>query len=206
MRRGLYFLTRETADDAALLAAAGAALDGGATLLQYRDKSGDPARRLRQACALVALCDAFGVPLIVNDDAALARDAGAAGVHLGRDDVPVAAARTLLGGGAIIGVSCYDTLERAFDALRDGADYLAFGSFFASPTKPGAPRADPALLGTARALPLPKVAIGGITPENAGSLVAAGADLVAVSSAILDAPDPRAAARAIASLFDGTDP
>ncbi|HET9483251.1 MAG TPA: thiamine phosphate synthase, partial [Xanthomonadales bacterium] len=103
-------------------------------------------------------------------------------------------------------VSCYDSLARARDAVRGGASYVAFGSFFASPTKPGAARAPLPLLEAARALPLPRVAIGGITPENAAALVAAGADLLAVSSAIFDAPDPRATARALASLPYGTKP
>ena len=206
MRHGLYLLTRESGDDAALLATVRAALDGGAVLLQYRDKSGDSPRRVRQAQALRALAAEYRVPLVVNDDVALARAVCAAGVHLGRDDVPLAAARDALGPDAIIGVSCYDSLARAEDAVRGGASYVAFGSFFASPTKPGAARAPLALLAAARALPLPKVAIGGITPENAAALVAAGADLLAVSSAIFDAPDPRGCAHALASLPYGTEP
>ncbi|HVF33882.1 MAG TPA: thiamine phosphate synthase [Candidatus Saccharimonadia bacterium] len=204
IRRGLYLLTRETRDTAALLATVRAAIDGGAVLVQYRDKSNDAASRSAQARALVALGHATGVPILVNDDVSLARECGAAGVHLGRDDVPFDEARRALGPGALIGVSCYDTLERAQDAARHGASYVAFGSFHASPTKPGAVRAVPSLLEAARGLPVPIVAIGGITPENGAALVAAGADLLAVSSAVFDAPDPRAAAFALTSLFHGT--
>ncbi len=201
MRRGLYLLTRETDDDAALAATVGAALEGGAVLVQYRDKSRDSARRARQARALVALCAARDVPLVVNDDIELAHAAGAAGVHVGRDDAPLALARAALGPGAIVGVSCYDALASAEDAVAAGASYVAFGSFFASPTKPGARRAPLALLAAARHLIVPKVAIGGITPDNAAALVAAGADLLAVSSAIFDARDPRAVAQRFASLY-----
>ena len=202
MLRGLYLITRESSDDAALLAVVESALAGGAALVQYRDKSRDAARRLRQSRALVALCASRGVPLVVNDDVSLARDSGAAGVHLGRGDATPRAARATLGADAIVGVSCYDSGSHAEDAVRGGASYVAFGAFFASGTKPGARRAEPALLVAARALPVPKVAIGGITPDNAHALVAAGADLIAVCGAIFDAPDPRATARAFTALYD----
>jgi thiamine-phosphate pyrophosphorylase len=125
-------------------------------------------------------------------------------VHVGRDDASLAEARAALGPAAIVGVSCYDDLGRAAEAAASGASYVAFGSFFASPTKPGARRASPSLLADARHLAVPKVAIGGLTPDNAPALVAAGADLLAVSSAIFDAPDPRAAARAFAALYQRT--
>ncbi|HQX25915.1 MAG TPA: thiamine phosphate synthase, partial [Pseudomonadota bacterium] len=136
-----------------------------------------------------------------NDDAKLAQAVGAAGVHLGADDGDVAAARDLLGADAIIGASCYDSLDRAATMAADGADYLAFGSFFPSPTKPVARRAEPALLRAAARLGKPRVAIGGITPDNAPALVDAGADLLAVISAVVDAADPRAAAQAFARLY-----
>ena len=202
LRPGLYLVTREEPDDARVLAIVAAALAGGAVAVQYRDKSGDAGRRLAQARALVECCADHGAPLIVNDDAELARAAGAAGVHLGEHDAPLGAARALLGPGALIGVSCYDDGERAREAARAGADYVAFGSFFASPTKPGARRANTGLLVASADLGVPRVAIGGITAENAGPLVAAGADLVAVISAIWDAPDPKAAARAFAQLYE----
>jgi thiamine-phosphate pyrophosphorylase len=199
--RGLYLLTRETADTPTLLRIVGAALDGGAVAVQYRDKSCDAARRLAQARALVALCAAGGVPLIVNDDVALAARASAAGVHLGEHDVPIAEARAVLGATAIIGVSCYDDPARAARLAAQGASYLAFGSFFDSATKPAARRAHPALLHEARRLGLPLAAIGGITATNCGPLVAAGASLLAVISAVFDAHDPRAAAAAIAAHY-----
>jgi thiamine-phosphate pyrophosphorylase len=125
---------------------------------------------------------------------------GAAGVHLGEDDGDIAAARALLGAKAIIGVSCYDDAGRARAAAAAGADYLAFGAFFASSTKPGARHARPGLLRQTASLDLPRVAIGGITPDNAPALIAAGADLVAVISGVFDAPDPIATARAYRAL------
>lgn len=199
--RGLYLLTPETADTAPLLQLVDAAIAGGAVLVQYRDKSADAARRAGQAAQLQALCSARGVPLVINDDAALAQAIGAAGVHLGENDGDLAAARARLGTDAIIGASCYDSLERAVAMAAAGADYLAFGSFFPSPTKPAARRASPSLLREAARLGRPRVAIGGITPDNAPALVAAGADLLAVISAVAVAADPRAAAQAFASLY-----
>ena len=201
LRRGLYLVTRETADTARLLRIVEAALEGGAVAVQYRDKSPEAARRREQARALVSLCARFRAPLIVNDDVALAREAAAAGVHLGEDDASVADARAALGANAIVGVSCYDDPARAEQARRDRAGYVAFGSFFPSPTKPGTRRASLDLLRGAGRLDLPRVAIGGITGDNAKPLIDAGADLVAVISDVFDAGDPRAAARRIAALF-----
>lgn len=197
--RGLYAITDGPRAD--LLDAAAQALAGGARVLQYRDKTMDTARRHAEAVALKRLCDAHAVPLIINDDVALAARTGAAGVHLGRDDGNVAAARAALGNGAVIGVSCYDSLELARAAAAAGADYLAFGAFFPSPTKPHAVHASPTLLRQSAALGLPRVAIGGITPDNAPSLVEAGADLLAVISAVFSAPDVRTAAQRFARLY-----
>lgn len=199
--RGLYLLTPETADTPALLRLVDAAIAGGAVLVQYRDKSADAARRGAQAAQLQALCRARGVPLVVNDDVALAQAVGAAGVHLGRDDGDVAAARARLGADAIIGASCYDSLGRAAAMAAAGADYLAFGSYFPSPTKPAARRAGLGLLRDSARLGKPRVAIGGITPDNAPALVQAGADLLAVISAVAEAADPLAAAQAFARLY-----
>ena len=198
--RGLYLVTPDDADGARLSARVAPLLPF-ATWLQYRNKAADPALRKQQAAMLQALCAAAGVALIVNDDPALAVAAGAAGVHLGEDDGDIAAARALLGADAIIGVSCYDDAGRARAAAAAGADYLAFGAFFPSPTKPRARQASPALLRETAVLGLPQVAIGGITPDNAPPLIAAGADLVAVVSGVFDAPDPIAAARAYRALF-----
>lgn len=183
-----------------LLAACAAALQGGARMLQYRDKSNDTARRQAEAAALAALCAEAGVPLIINDDVELAA-ALQCGVHLGAEDCALAAARARLGAAAIIGVSCYDSLDRARELAVAGADYLAFGAFFASPTKPAARRADAGLLRAARAYGVPLVAIGGITPDNAPALLEAGADFVAVISGVFGAADVQDAARNYAALF-----
>lgn len=200
-RRGLYLLTPDEADTARLLARVRPLL-GEASLLQYRNKTADAATRLEQATALQALAAQAGVPLIVNDDPGLAHRIGADGVHLGEDDPDPAAARRLLGSNAIVGVSSYDDLARARAAAAAGADYLAFGAFFPTASKPRARRAHPGLLREAAALRLPLVAIGGITPDNARALVAAGADLLAVISGVFDAPDPLAAARAYRRCFE----
>jgi thiamine-phosphate pyrophosphorylase len=200
---GLYALTPETADTERLLTQVEAALAGGVAAVQYRDKSDDVARRHEQASELVALCRRFHVPLIVNDDLRLADLCDADGVHLGRDDASLREARIILGRDKFVGASCYQSLELAQAAQAAGADYVAFGSFYPSPTKPAAPRADLALLHQAtQALRVPIVAIGGITLGNAPSLLDAGADSLAVLSALFDAPDIRAAARALNQLFE----
>lgn len=201
--RGLYALTPDGIDDADdLTARVSASLRGGAVLVQYRDKEATVPQRLTRARAVLAACRAARVPLIVNDDPALAAAIGADGVHLGRDDAAPAAARALLGADAIIGVSCYDSLARARAAAAAGADYVAFGSFHPSPTKPRATPCPLAVLGAARAeLDLPLVAIGGITLDNAAELLSHGADLLAVISAVFAADDVEAATRAFAARF-----
>ena len=200
---GLYAITAETPDTARLLAAVEAALQGGVAAVQYRDKSSDVARRHEQASELVALCREYGVPLVVNDDLRLADLTDADGVHLGRGDGGVRAARIVLGPDKFIGASCYQSLERAQSAAADGADYVAFGSFYASPTKPAADRADLELLREAAStLTTPIIAIGGITPANATALLEAGADGLAVLSAVFHAPDVRAAVQAFRPLFE----
>ncbi len=199
-RNGLYAITDGPRDD--LVAACEAAIDGGAVLLQYRDKTGDAARRLAEARALADLSARRRVALIVNDDVDLALASGAAGVHLGEHDADIASARARLGPCAIVGVSCYDSLERARALAAAGADYVAFGAFHPSPTKPHARSATPALLREAKALGVPLVAIGGITAANGAALVEAGANYLAAISAIFAASDVRAAARAFAALFD----
>lgn len=201
--RGLYLITPDIADDAQLLARTRPLLDSGAvTWLQYRNKSADDAQRRRQAEQLLALCQSVGVPLIINDDLDLAVHCGAAGVHLGHDDPDPATARERLGPKAIIGVSCYADLDRARAAAAAGADYLAFGRFFPSSTKPGATPADPDLLRAARQeFALPLCAIGGITASNAPLLLEAGADLLAVIHGLFGQPDVRAAAARFQALF-----
>ena len=202
----LYAVTPEVSDSNWLYERAGAVLAGGARLIQYRSKSGDLRLRREQVHRLLELCRARAALLIVNDDVALAREIGADGVHLGRTDMSPTAARAVLGDAALIGVSCYDSLARAQIAQEAGADYVAFGSFFHSAVKPDAVRAPVELLQAARAaLGLPIVAIGGITAENGRALVEAGADALAVVSALFHVPDSLAAARAFAALFDARE-
>jgi thiamine-phosphate pyrophosphorylase len=200
---GLYAVTPDLHDTALLVAKVRAALEGGAAALQYRNKTADDAQRRAQAQALARVHAARGALLIVNDDPRLAREVDADGVHLGEDDGSIAAAREVVGSDRLVGVSCYDDVGRARIAVEQGADYVAFGSFFASSTKPGARNADIALLASARTLGVPVVAIGGITSANAAQLIAAGADAVAVISDVFgrEVEDVSAAAQAIARLF-----
>jgi thiamine-phosphate pyrophosphorylase len=202
--RGLYAIADTLyLGDATLATAVEQALRGGARAIQYRDKTHSAAERSRDAQTLRALCREYAAIFIVNDDVALARAARADGVHLGRDDTTIDAARLALGADALIGVSCYNDSQRAEQAVRGGADYIAFGSFFPSRTKPHAVRAEPALLRAARRrFDLPLVAIGGITPENGMALIGAGADALAVISGVFDQPDVEQAARRYARLFE----
>ncbi|PWT70889.1 MAG: thiamine phosphate synthase, partial [Proteobacteria bacterium] len=173
--RGLYAITPDTTDGDLLLQRTEAILRGGCHLVQYRSKSPAAHVRLEHAKALLRLCRAHGALLIINDDVAMAQAIDADGVHLGRDDAPVAAARAMLG-MRLVGASCYDSLANAENAQRAGADYVAFGSFFPSSVKPHAVRPPVELLKTARAkLSVPIVAIGGITSSNASALIEAGA-------------------------------
>lgn len=200
---GLYALTPDLADTVALSVRTDLALSGGASAIQYRNKTASAALKLEQAGALRAICSARGAIFIVNDDIELARAVGADGVHLGRDDASIAAARARLGPAAIVGVSCYDALERAQAAIADGGDYVAFGSFYASPVKPNAVRPPPGLIAEAKARwpDISVVAIGGITAGNAAALIAAGADAVAAISALYDAVDIARAARELVACF-----
>lgn len=186
--RGLYAITdSELLADGRLLPWVDAALAGGARLLQYRDKSDDNARRLDEASELKRLCDYYGATLIINDDLSLAAELGA-GLHLGRDDGSLPEARKQLGAECIIGATCHASLDFAREAVEHGASYIAFGRFFQSVTKPGAPAATPVLLEQAqREFALPIVAIGGITPHNAPQLRLAGADMLAVIHGLFSA-------------------
>lgn len=199
--KGLYAITPDEADTVELLRKVRLALLGGARVLQYRNKAADAALRLEQARALRELTHEFSVSLIVNDDAMLAQQVDADGVHLGGEDGSVAAARAVLGSAKHIGVSCYNHMALAHEAVRQGADYVAFGSFFASLVKPGAVAASLDLLRQARReIALPLVAIGGITVHNGAQLLEAGADALAVISAVFGAADIRDAARQLANL------
>jgi thiamine-phosphate pyrophosphorylase len=189
--RGLYAVTPEAPD---MVERVGRALEGGIALLQYRRKRRD----LDEAREIAALARRYRVPLIVNDDVELALELGAQGVHLGRDDGDPTLARRRLA-GRLLGVSCYNDAELARRAVDAGADYIAFGSVFASPTKPAAVRAPLGLL--ALELGVPVCAIGGITLDNAVQAIDAGADLLAVVSDLFDAPDIASRAAQYRRLF-----
>ncbi len=203
--RGLYAVTPDIVEIPMLVAKVEAAIAGGAQAIQYRNKSAPRSLRRKQAAMLARVCGGGGALLIVNDDIELAGEVGAAGVHLGEDDGDIGRARGKLGERMLIGVSCYNDLARAKRVVAEGADYVAFGSFFPSPTKPGARRAEPALLHRAKTLRVPVVAIGGITAANGRALVDAGADALAVISAVFDhdrAADVTRAAAAIVACFN----
>jgi thiamine-phosphate pyrophosphorylase len=185
---GLYVITDGSTGDI-LLSKVEQALQGGAAIVQYRDKTTDVARREQEASDLKSLASTYNALFIINDDVALAKTVQADGVHVGREDSALTAARAYLGKTAIIGVSCYNQLPLALDAARQGADYIAFGSFFPSPTKPHAPRATLELLREARAqLSVPICAIGGIILATAPTLITSGADMLAVISDVFNAP------------------
>lgn len=196
--RGLYAITPDAVDAALLRDQVNAAINGGAQAVQYRNKTTSREHRVAQAQVLAELCRSREVLFIVNDDAELASQVGADGVHLGEDDGDPGVARLILGPGPVIGVSCYNDLARARAMADAGADYLAFGSLYPSPNKPEARRATLDLLGRARSLGVRIVGIGGIDADNAAGVIEAGADAVAVISAVFDAGDIEDAARAIA--------
>lgn len=201
--KGLYVIT-----DSALIpdhqfsAKVAAALRGGARIVQYRDKRDSPALRLKLATDLVYLCREYGALSIINDDVELAAQVGADGVHIGKDDAALSHARERLGQGAIIGVSCYNLLDLALEAEQRGADYVAFGSFYPSSTKPEAIPASLDLLRAAKEqISIPICAIGGVTSKNAPILVNAGAGMLAVISDLFTASDIEMAARGFVCLF-----
>lgn len=196
--RGLYAITPDLADTGALARKVEQALKAGVAMLQYRNKMLSKDQRLLQAKELAPLARGYGVPFIVNDDVEIALAVGANGAHIGKDDGELAAARSKLP-GKILGASCYADLEKARGAVHAGADYVAFGSVFPSPTKPAAARAPLALFENDLGVPL--CAIGGITLENAPALIAAGASLLAVISDLFDAPDIGARAGQYRKLF-----
>ncbi|HLV28413.1 MAG TPA: thiamine phosphate synthase [Burkholderiaceae bacterium] len=208
--RGLYGVSPEWDDTDRLLAALEAAAAGGMTAFQLRRKIATPDAVLEQARKVVRRCRELSVVSIINDDWRLAALVDADGVHLGRDDGSLTDARIALGPDRIIGCSCYDNPALAERAILADVDYVAFGAMYPSKVKPEAVHAGPEILRQARRVvdglaegPLPAVvAIGGITPENAPDVVAAGADSIAVISGVFMAPDIEAAARRCADLFD----
>lgn len=201
--RGLYAITDDALLAHRLLPAVQAALSGGCRWVQYRSKSADAQQRLHEAAQLVELCRAHNASLLINDDVALAKAVGAAGVHLGQTDMPLLEARRILGARAIIGVTCHNSLALAQTAQQNGADYVAFGRFFSSQTKQSAPPADLSVLRAAKVqLAIPVVAIGGITLDNAPSVLQAGADMLAVVGDLFSAQNITARAQAYAALFN----
>lgn len=201
--RGLYAITDSTLmPPSTFIQQARAALLGGASVIQYRDKSNDTDLREQQALALRELCNEHNCLLIINDDIKLAQHCNADGVHLGQDDNSIAQARETLGKQAIIGASCYNSLELALKAASAGASYLAFGRFFASKTKPGTIFADTHLIQQVKhQIDLPTVAIGGITAQNAAPIVTAGVDMLAVINGLFGSQDIQASARSFCYLF-----
>jgi len=201
--RGLYAITdAQLLPGERLYEAVEAAIRGGAVLVQYRDKLGTAEERLERATRLQQLCQRLDCPLLINDDLELALKVGAAGVHLGQSDGSLLEARRQLGPDAIIGATCHDSLKLAQQAQTQQVSYVAFGSFFPSPTKPQAQPAPLTLLGEAKqTLQLPVVAIGGITLESAPRVIKAGADLVAVIHALFEGPDVQQRATQFANLF-----
>lgn len=205
--RGLYAITdSRLASDSTVSQLVGQALAGGAKIIQYRDKTDDREKRSQEARSLLGICQTMKVPLIINDDVELALTIGADGVHLGKEDDDIASARRRLGPEAIIGVSCYNQFDKAISAEAAGADYIAFGRFHSSTTKPDAVAASPGLLIRARKeLNIPVVAIGGITPDNGGPLIEAGADMLAVVHAVFGQPDIRSACENFRQLFENPE-
>ncbi len=202
--RGLYAITPDGIGREILFTRVEAALRGGASIVQYRDKQRSAIARAEIARALSALCRRFGAGFIVNDDLALALACAADGVHLGDVDGDLVAARQALGPGRLLGVSCYADFELARAALVAGADYVAFGAVFSSPTKPHAVPAPLSLFARCREeLGVPACAIGGITADNAPAVIAAGADMIAVISDLFAAPDIESRAAALQQLFEG---
>ena len=202
MRRGLYLVTPDWDNTERLVAVSRAAIEGGATVLQYRHKTASLTLKLEQAQALRRLCSELGTFFIVNDSIELALAISADGLHAGRDDGEIQALKAASNRRLAIGISCYNDFERARAAHAAGADYVAFGAMYPSPTKPHAPSAPIELISRARRELGARVAcIGGIMADNAAPLVEAGADWVAVISDIYQAADPRAQAERIARLI-----
>jgi thiamine-phosphate pyrophosphorylase len=188
MIQGLYAITPDTFNTEVLCEKVTYVLRGGATLVQYRNKSADASLRLRQATALLALCRSFNVPLIINDHLDLCAQIDADGLHLGATDCDLGAARRLLGEHKILGASCYNRVDLVVQAEAAGASYAAFGACFSSDTKPEAVNAPFSLFAEAKQkTSIPLVAIGGITLENATQAIDAGASAIAVVGALFDA-------------------
>jgi len=199
--QGLYAITPDGLPTEELLKKCEHILIGGARVLQYRNKNADAQLKQLQAQALRQLTHRYATLFIVNDDPRLGTLCDADGIHLGKDDGSISDARKIFPKGCI-GVSCYDSLERAEQAAKEGADHIAFGAMFSSMTKPGACLAPLSLLKQAKKIGLPIVAIGGITLSNAPQILDAGADALAVITALFDDPQPTLAAQKFSDLFE----
>ena len=176
---------------------------GGAKIIQLREKDSPEEEIIRLGKELLKITRRYGIPLIINDSPKLAMEIGADGVHLGKDDTEISEARKILGGEAIIGVSCYGDIERGLQAEKEGADYLAFGTPFFTPTKPDRKTTPFEILKEAkrRIKTIPIFAIGGITKGNAKSVLETGVDGIAVITAVFSSPNPEEAARNLADFF-----
>ncbi len=201
--KGLYVLTDENLiSESSLNHYVEQAILGGASVVQYRNKNATYQSRVTQAESLLQICNLHSVPLIINDDIGLCADIGADGVHLGQSDGDITDAREHLGSDAIIGITCHNSIKLALDAQEAGADYVAFGRFFPSSTKPDAHPAKLTILEQAsKMLEIPSVAIGGITKDNAAKLIEAGASSIAVAGSVFSDPDPKAQAEKLSGLF-----
>ncbi len=200
--KGLYLVTPDWDDTQKLLEVTEAGLRGGATLLQYRNKTASAQQRRQQASQLQALCRQYGRPFIINDFVELCLELDADGIHVGGTDATVAQVRAAVGPSKIVGASCYGSLQLARDAHQAGASYVAFGGFYPSRVKKYEVTTPPAIVAQAKAeIPLPNVVIGGMTRENSAPLVEQGADMVAAISSVYTAGDPERAARGFADLF-----
>ena len=202
---GIYAITPDLIDTTNLVMLTQQVLISGVQLIQYRNKIADNALKLEQAALLSTLCHEFNTPLIINDDLDLTIKVGADGVHLGAEDITVVEARRRLGPGKIIGASCYNKLRYAIEAENYGADYVAFGSFYISSTKPGAVSAPISLLHKAKqCLQIPVVAIGGVDSENIVELAYKGADAVAISSSIFNSINIQLETKKLSCIFKQT--
>jgi len=200
--KGLYAITPDMTDLNTLIQKTQSAIEGGAFMVQYRSKIQDRAVKMQQCAAILRLCREYDVPCIVNDDVEMCRVLKADGVHLGENDDNIAEVRRILGEDAIIGSSCYDQLDRAKQAQKEGASYVAFGAVFPTPTKPNAPRATLELLREAKSeIEIPIVAIGGITVNNAHDVIEAGADAIAVITSLYESNSIKETAETFLKMF-----
>jgi len=200
--KGLYAITPDMADLNTLIQKTQSAIEGGAFMVQYRSKIQDHDVKMQQCAAILRLCREYEIPCIVNDDVDMCRSLEADGVHLGEKDDNIAEVRRILGEDAIIGSSCYDQLERAKQAQKEGASYVAFGAMYPTSTKPNAPRATIGLLREANSqIQIPIVAIGGITVNNAHDVIETGVDAIAVINSLYESHSIKETAETLSQMF-----